>query len=140
MRIEDMKKRFACLGIAAILACAVAADSFAASIVCTRKTEKCYFFQTLECQSLYLNPGDACMRAKYAGFFRVRGLKIDSRDLQKGQNALRQARIEFFTARPSERGRLLLMVDDLATPAAANALKKVGVASTVEPIPQGPLR
>jgi hypothetical protein len=139
MRIE-MKKDIACLGIAAILAFAAAAESFAASIVCTKKSEKCYFFQSMECQALYLNPGDACMRAKHAGFYRVRGLKIDSRDLQKGQNALRQARIEFFTARPSERGRLLLMVDDLTIPVAANALKKAGVAATVEPIPQGPLR
>jgi hypothetical protein len=135
-----MNGRLTCLGIVAILTLIGSAESFAASIVCTKKTEKCYFFQTMECQSLYLNPGDACMRAKHAGFYRVRGLKINSRDLQKGQNALRQARIEFFTARPSEPGKLLLMVDDLAIPAAVGALKKVGVAATVEPIPQGPLR
>jgi hypothetical protein len=134
-----MKKGIASLGIAAILGLSTA-ESFAASIVCTKKTEKCYFFQTMECQALYLNPGDACMRAKHAGFYRVRGLKINSGDLQKGQNALRQARIEFFTARPSEPGKLLLMVDDLTIPAAANALKKVKVAAIVEPIPQGPLR
>ncbi len=135
-----MRKQIVCLGMAVLLSIA-AADSFAASIVCTKKTEKCYFFQTIECPSLYLNPGDACMRAKHAGFYRVRGLKIDSRDLQKGQNALRQARIEFFTAQPpAERGKLLLMVDDLAIPVAAGVLKKVGVASTVQPILQGPLR
>ena len=134
-----MKKSIASFGIAAILGLS-AADSFAASIVCTKKSEKCYFFQTMECQALYLNPGDACMRAKHAGFYRVRGLKISSGDLQKGQNALRQARIEFFTARPPEAGKLLLMVDDLTIPAAAGALKKVKVAATIEPIPQGPLR
>jgi hypothetical protein len=135
-----MKTRLACFGIAAILTCLGTAESFAASIVCTKTSAKCYFFQSMECQDLYLNPGDACMRAKYAGFFRVRGLKIDSKSLVKAQNALRQARIEFFTAKSPDRGHLLLMVDDLTIPAAANALKKVGIASTVEPIPQGPLR
>jgi hypothetical protein len=135
-----MKNGLACLGIAAILVCGAAAESFAASIVCTKASAKCYFFQSLECQDLYLNPGDACMRAKYAGFFRVRGLQIDSKALVKAQNALRQARIEFFTAKSPERGHLLLMVDDLTIPAAANALKKAGIAATVEPIPQGPLR
>ncbi|MBW8879282.1 MAG: hypothetical protein JF614_30455 [Acidobacteria bacterium] len=135
-----MKTRLAWLGIAALLVCGLAAESFAASIVCTKASAKCYFFQSVECQDLYLNPGDACMRAKYAGFFRVRGLKIDSPALVKAQNALRQARIEFFTAKSPERGHLLLMVDDLTIPAAANALKKVGITSTVEAIPQGPLR
>ena len=135
-----MKTRLAWLGVAAILVCGLAGESFAASIVCTRASAKCYFFQSMECQDLYLNPGDACMRAKYAGFFRVRGLKIDSRVLVKAQNALRQAKIEFFTARSAEPGHLLLMVDDLTIPTAANALKKMGIAATVEPIPQGPLR
>ncbi|HEX4966320.1 MAG TPA: hypothetical protein VF173_36265 [Thermoanaerobaculia bacterium] len=138
-----MKRKLARLGIVAIFAGmsgAFAAEACAASIVCTKGSLKCYFFQTMECQDLYLNPGDACMRAKHAGFFRVRGLKIDSRALVKAQNALRQAKIEFFTARAKEPGRLLLMVDDLTIPTAANALKKVGIASTVEPIPQGPLR
>ncbi len=120
--------------------CGLAAEVSAASIVCTKGSAKCYFFQNMECQDLYLNPGDACMKDKYAGFFRVRGLKIDSRVLLKAQSALRQGKIEFFTAKAPERGRLLLMVDDLTIPAASNVLKKVGIAATVEPIPQGPLR
>ncbi len=138
-----MKTLWTSLGIAAVVLCGVcgfAGESFAASIVCTKASAKCYFFQSMECQDLYLNPGDACMRARYAGFFRVRGLKIDSRALVRAQSTLRQSKIEFFTAKAPEPGHLLLMVDDLAIPAAANALKKVGIASTVEAIPQGPLR
>jgi hypothetical protein len=135
-----MKKRISHLGLAMVFLCGFTAESFAASIVCTKGSAKCYFFQSMECQDLYLNPGDACMRAKYAGFFRVRGLKIDSRVLVKAQTALRQAKIEFFTAKSSERGRLLLMVDDLTVPAASNALKKAGITPIVQPIPQGPLR
>jgi hypothetical protein len=135
-----MKKGIASLGIAAVLLCVHASSASAASIVCTKGSAKCYFFQSMECQDLYLNPGDACMRAKYAGFFRVRGLKIDSRVLVKAQNALRQAKIEFFTAKSPEPGRLLLMVDDLTIPAASNALKKAGISPFVQPIPQGPLR
>jgi hypothetical protein len=135
-----MKKEIASFGFAVILACVLAAHASAASIVCTKGSAKCYFFQNMECQDLYLNPGDACMRAKYAGFFHVRGLKIDSRVLGRAQNALRQAKIEFFTAKATERGRLLLMVDDLAIPAASNALQKAGVTALVELIPQGPRR
>ncbi|HEX3551721.1 MAG TPA: hypothetical protein VIA62_00655 [Thermoanaerobaculia bacterium] len=135
-----MKTFWISVGTAALLFCGLAGEAFAASIVCTKASAKCYFFQSMECQDLYLNPGDACMRAKYAGFFRVRGLKIDAAALVKAQNALRQARIEFFTAKSTERGHLLLMVDDLAVPNAANALKKVGITGTVEAIPQGPLR
>lgn len=131
-----MRKTMASLG----LLLSVASAASAASIVCTKGSLKCYFFQSMECQDLYLNPGDACMRAKYAGFFRVRGLKIDSRVLVKAQNALRQSKVEFFTAKSAERGRLLLMVDDLTIPAASNALKKAGISVVVEPIPQGPLR
>jgi len=118
----------------------LAATCFAASIVCTKGSAKCYFFQNMECQDLYLNPGDACMKARHAGFFHVRGLKIDPRVLSRAQNALRQAKIEFFSAKALERGRLLLMVDDLTIPAASNALQKAGITFTVELIPQGPLR
>jgi hypothetical protein len=123
-----------------ILACCLAAPAFAASIVCTKGSAKCYFFQTIECQDLYLNPGDACLRSKNAGFFHVRGLKIDSRVLGRAQIALRQAKIEFFTAKATERGRLVLMVDDLTIPAASKALNQAGITSLVELIPQGPLR
>jgi len=135
-----MKQGIATVGLAAILACGLAAEASAASIVCTKGAAKCYFFQSMECQDLYLNPGDACLRAKNAGFSHVRGLKIDSRGLGRAQNALRQAKIEFFTAKALERGRLVLMVDDLAIPAASNALKNAGITATVELIPQGPLR
>jgi hypothetical protein len=135
-----MKKEIVGLGIAALLLFGLASTASAASIVCTKSSAKCYFFQSMECPDLYLNPGDACMRAKYAGFFRVRGLMIDARVLVKAQNALRQAKIEFFTAKSTERGRLLLMVDDLTVPAASNILKKAGITPVVQPIPQGPLR
>jgi hypothetical protein len=135
-----MKKAIGSLGIATVLLCGLTAESFAASIVCTKSSAKCYFFQSMECQDLYLNPGDACMRAKYAGFFRVRGLMIDSRVLVKAQDALHRAKIEFFTAKSPERGRLLLMVDDLTVPAASNVLKKTGITPVIQPIPQGPLR
>ena len=135
-----MRKGIARLGLAAILVCGAAAEASAASIVCTKGSAKCYFFQSMECQDLYLNPGDACMQAKKAGFFHVRGLKIDSRVLGRAQNALRRAKIEFFSAKALERGRLLLMVDDLTIPAASNALEKAGITFTVELIPQGPLR
>lgn len=131
-----MKKELACL----VLACCSAAQTSAASIVCTKGSAKCYFFQNMECQDLYLNPGDACLRAKTPGFSHVRGLKIDSRALGRAQNALRQAKIEFFTAKATERGRLVLMVDDLAIPAASKALNQAGITSLVELIPQGPLR
>ncbi len=131
-----MKKGLACL----VLACCFAVQASAASIVCTKGSAKCYFFQSMECKDLYLNPGDACMQAKKAGFFHVRGLKIDSRGLARAQNALRQAKIEFFTAKAPERGRILLMVDDLTIPAASNALKNAGITAIVELIPQGPLR
>ncbi|HEV7785898.1 MAG TPA: hypothetical protein VGQ28_11215, partial [Thermoanaerobaculia bacterium] len=107
-----MIKGIACLGFTAILACGLAAPASSASIVCTKGSLKCYFFQSMECQDLYLNPGDACMRAKNAGFFHVRGLKIDARVLGRAQSALRQAKIEFFTAKATERGRLVLLVDD----------------------------
>jgi hypothetical protein len=135
-----MEKKIISLGIIAFLLCGFISEASAASIVCTKGSAKCYFFQNMECQDLYLNPGDACMRAKYAGFFRVRGLKIDSRELVKAQNTLRQAKIESFTAKSPERGRLLLMVDDLTIPAASNVLKKAGIVAVIEPIPQGPLR
>jgi hypothetical protein len=135
-----MEKKVIGLGIVAFLLCGFLSAAAAASIVCTKGSAKCYFFQSMECQDLYLNPGDACMRAKYAGFFRVRGLKIDPRVLVKAQNTLRQAKIEFFTAKSPERGSLLLMVDDLTIPAASNALKKAGITAVIEPIPQGPLR
>jgi hypothetical protein len=135
-----MKKEIVSLGIVALLLCGFASESFAASIVCTKGSAKCYFFQSMECHDLYLNPGDACMGAKKAGFFHVRGLKIDSRGLGRAQNALRQAKIEFFTAKATERGRLLLMVDDLMIPAASKALNQAGITSLVELIPQGPLR
>jgi hypothetical protein len=135
-----MQPGIASFGIAMILACGLASEASAASIVCTKGSAKCYFFQSMECQDLYLNPGDACMRAKYAGFFHVRGLKIDSRVLGRAQNALRQAKIEFFTAKATERGRLLLMVDDLAIPSASKALNQAGITSLVELIPQGPRR
>lgn len=128
-------------GIASlVLACCLAAQASAASIVCTKGSAKCYFFQSMECQDLYLNPGDACMRAKSPSFFHVRGLKIDSRVLGRAQNALRQAKIEFFTAKATEKGRLLLMVDDLTIPAATKALNQAGITSLSEIIPQGPLR
>jgi hypothetical protein len=135
-----MRNRISHCGLAAIVLCGFAAQSFAASIVCTKGSAKCYFFQSMECQDLYLNPGDACMRTKNAGFFHVRGLKIDSRVLARAQSALRQAKIEFFTAKATERGRLVLMVDDLAIPAATKALNQAGITSLVELIPQGPLR
>ena len=135
-----MKQEISRPGLALILVFGLAAGASAASIVCTKGSAKCYFFQKMECQDLYLNPGDACLRAKTAGFSHVRGLKIDSRVLGRAQNALRQAKIEFFTAKAPERGRLLLMVDDLTIPAASNALQKAGITSLVELIPQGPLR
>jgi hypothetical protein len=135
-----MKKGIAGCGLVVSFLCSFAFDASAASIVCTKGSAKCYFFQSMECQDLYLNPGDACMRAKHAGFFHVRGLKIDPRALAKAQNALRQAKIEFFTAKAPERGRLLLMVDDLTIPAASTALNKAGITFLVELIPQGPLR
>jgi hypothetical protein len=131
-----MKKGLLCL----VLAGCLAAQASAASIVCTKGSAKCYFFQSMECQDLYLNPGDACLRAKNAGFSHVRGLKIDSRVLGRAQNALRQAKIEFFTAKATERGRLVLLVDDLTIPAASKALNQAGITSLVELIPQGPLR
>lgn len=133
-----MKKLIVSLGIVAFLLCGFVSETFAASIVCTKGSLKCYFFQSLECQDLYLNPGDACMRAKSASFFHVRGLKIDSRVLVRAQNALRQAKVEFFTAKATERGRLLLMVDDLAVPEATKALSQAGITALVELIPQGP--
>jgi hypothetical protein len=133
-----MKKRIGSVGIAMVLLCGFVSEASAASIVCTKGSLKCYFFQSMECQDLYLNPGDACMRAKSASFFHVRGLKIDSRVLVKAQNALRQAKIEFFTAKALERGRLLLMVDDVTVPAASSALNKAGITFLVELIPQGP--
>ncbi|MFY9819876.1 MAG: hypothetical protein WAM82_00735 [Thermoanaerobaculia bacterium] len=135
-----MKQRIGRLGIVVILVCAMAAEASAASIVCTKGSAKCYFFQNMECRDLYLNPGDSCMRAMHAGFFHVRGLKIDSRALVRAQNALRQAKIDFFTAKAQERGRLLLLVDDLTIPAASSSLQKAGITFTVELIPQGPLR
>jgi hypothetical protein len=135
-----MKRGITSFNLAVILACGLAAQASAASIVCTKGSAKCYFFQSMECQDLYLNPGDACMPAKKAGFFHVRGLKIDSRALGRAQNALRQGKIEFFTAKATERGRLLLMVDDLTIPAATKALNQAGITSLVEIIPQGPLR
>jgi|GEM_PF-2550324 len=135
-----MKTRIVRLGIAVLLLSGAATRSFAASIVCTKGSLKCYFFQSMECPDLYLNPGDACMRAKYAGFFHVRGLTIDSRVLGRAQNALRQAKVEFFTAKSPERGRLLLMVDDLMLPAATATLRKAGITVLTVPIPQGPLR
>lgn len=135
-----MRKGIVRLGIAAALLCVYASASSAASIVCTKTSARCYFFQSMECPDLYLNPGDACMRAKYAGFFHVRGLTIDSRVLARAQNALRQGKVEFFTAKSPERGRLLLMVDDLMLPAATAALRKAGITVLAVPIPQGPLR
>jgi len=89
-----MKRGITSFNLAVILACGLAAQASAASIVCTKGSAKCYFFQSMECQDLYLNPGDACMRAKSASFFHVRGLKIDSRVLGRAQNALRQAKVE----------------------------------------------
>jgi hypothetical protein len=133
------------LWIAAILfctlLCTLAAESRAASIVCVKRSGKCYFFQTLDCQAVYPNPGDTCQQVRYAGFHRVRGLKIDSKSLSIAQAVLRLRKIEFFLARPPrEQGKLLILMDDLAVTGAADALKKAGVAATVEPIPQGPMR
>ena len=133
-----MKSR---LWIVAIALSALAAESRAASIVCVRSSGKCYFFQTLNCQAIYPNPGDTCQQVKYAGFHRVRGLKIDAKAVSMAQPVLRLRKIEFFLARPpGERGKILILMDDLAVTAAADALKKAGIAATVEPIPQGPMR
>ena len=126
-----MNKRAITILLSAALALFAAQSAMAACTVCVGKTGKCYSFKTLNCKDIGLGRGDSCIQGKAYILSTATALSVEASALTGAVDALNGAGITALqTSAASEKGRVVLLVDNTAATAATATLRRARIAFT----------